>query len=249
MVWRSVKAGYLLAFQCIGALPGATAWAIACSFLADAASRHFARGEHGSPLWAPVLCDVLLGVAVSPYAILIHRRIIVGDMARSVLAAATWPRTWRFAIAAAVLCVVGDVGTTMLLLPHYLEDPSEGHRVGWMILALIALIVALWALVRTFLVFPAIAIDAPVRDSIRDTRGFGLTILGIWIVTIVPMILISVVLYQILGLNILDDFGFLSDVASAAVTTFAFAVAVASASYLFATRDEWADRPIAPEPA
>jgi len=236
--WGLIKASYQAAWICFLDLRIATAVAILVQF----GTEFFVCFGHdpGSSrdTIAGLMCEAIRAIALSPYAILIHRWIILQDESRDYFATALAPRALRF-IGVSLLFVLAQVIVDGL---SALERFS-----GWFfLLTLITAVTSLVAVIRLSLVFPIIAVDGskmPFADSFRITRGSAWWIGWTFLLASAPLIFVAIGFYFAQP-RLSGGLAAVPMAAEAVWSAFAYAVTVALASYLYRTRADWA-RPVA----
>src|SRR5579862_8442253 len=96
-IFEAIKSGYRLAFECVGSLWRASAILVLLLVAIDAVkARSGASTSEPAALWQWVVA-VLWSAGLAPYAVLIHRRIILGDQQDRYLTTALSRRVARFA--------------------------------------------------------------------------------------------------------------------------------------------------------
>ena len=175
----------------------------------------------------------LLSFFLTPAAIAINRYVQFGETARSYLPDISSPRFRRFFGYSALI--------NLLVLPSLTlgEESTDIYIVGALaVFALVAIIV----LTATWILFPAIAVDAPganLSNAVRDTRFFRA--LAISFVTFFPALvagLLIEVLWEVTP--VASKLGWLLYVLGiAAVSSLGFAALASMSSHLYRA---WADR-------
>ena len=234
-MWTYVKASYQLATSCFFALRAATALVILAELAIAIVADPLRGTDSSAEEMTSFVVDLVDTIVLSPYAILIHRRIILHDMASSYLAAARNARVVRF-VGATLLFVFANALLTRALA---LAESSQ-----WF--ALIAMICAIaYAIffLRIFLAFPAIATDgssAPFSDSFRDSKGSSWWLCFLFILAGIPIATFAIGLAYYLGEpSKYNGLWWLAEFGTAVLEVFSYAWLVALASYLYATRSEW----------
>jgi hypothetical protein len=238
-IFEAIKSGYRLAFECITGLWRASAILVVLLVAIDAAQVLAGANASGlDAVWQWVVA-VLWSAGLAPYAVLIHRRVIMGDRQDRYLTAAWSRRVGHFAgllVAFEVAPLVWDI----LLLPV--------GPVGRLVLMLIGAIVGMVVSLRLALAFPAIATDraaSPLADSWRYTRGFALLMLVLYLLANLPPVAVAVGLALTWnGDDVAAPFGMVwmaQHAAVAVIATVVTALNVAITSYLYRTRHAWSD--------
>jgi hypothetical protein len=187
-----------------------------------------------------LLNAVLRAIVLAPFAILIHRSIILHEHAESYWATGTHRRVGPFIAVALLLVLVEEV-------PSFVNGLSRYS--GWFILPGLACSIA--SIVFTIclcLAFPAIATDqsqTPVRDSFRYVRGSALAIFFVsffiglcWTPVGVPLFFFADRL-SVFAEN--DGLLLVLRLVQQVLSTFVVAVYVAMASQLWRTRQDWSE--------
>jgi hypothetical protein len=179
----------------------------------------------------------LLSFFLAPAAIAINRYVLLGETARSYVPDISSPRFRRYFGYSFLINLV-------VLIPLTLGEESTDIYIAGA-LAAFALI-AIFVLVFTWILFPAIAVDAPganLRNAVRDTRFFRA--FAISFVTFFPALvagLLIEVLWEVTpGASRLGWFLYILGVA--AVSSLAFAAFAAMSSHLYRA---WAVRLLQP---
>jgi hypothetical protein len=197
-MWRTIYIGYQLAVDAVVGLRGATLVAIVLQLLVQIP-------QSLTPPEQPVLAAgrMVLGalagaVALSPYAVLMHRRILLGSDDRNYWQAIFAPRTLRFATVAIGVDFLMGIGLGLMVAAG--AAPPPGPQAALALAGVAWLIAWLVLFCRVFLSFPAIAVDgasSPVADSTRLTRGSGWLIFWIIVFSGVPLGLVGLGFAQV----------------------------------------------------
>jgi len=174
---------------------------------------------------------------LAPFAILIHRSIILDDHTGAFWTVSTHRRTASFVAAALLLVLVQEAAAFVNTLQHYS---------GWFMLpGLVGSIASIFFDIRLCLAFPAIATDqsaTPIRDSFRYVRGSGLAIFLVFAFIGLCWAPIGVPLFFADRLTLVaENPGLLLALRAVLqlVATLLVAVYVAAASQLWRTRSDW----------
>lgn len=242
-IWGTIRAGYASAAEQFRALGSATV--IAVVLVAILQLIRVPTQESVLAIVRPVLVSLASAIVLSPYAVLVHRRILLGIDDRSYWTTFSAPRTLAFTSAAIGLGLLSEVGLMALLVGIRPPEP----RVVLILLGMAWIIVALGFFCRAALVFPIIAVDGsttPWRDSLRLTQGNAWRIFWIIMVSVLPLLLALLVVsngvYWLLGTP--DDSWLAWSTArlgSAIFSTFQYALLVSILSCLYQTRTTWAN--------
>ena len=161
---------------------------------------------------------------LTPLYLAIHRYIILSEIAPRYELAPDQPRFQRFFLFTLALYAMWIVPSLVIV--------ALGHNgVGIGVMGLLTLF-GIFVSTRLIILFPAIAVDATgvgFRNAFNDTRGFFWRILGIVIVTTLPVIVVAVAAVFALGEQsiIAKLFGSVVN-----MLNLALAIAVASRLYL-----------------
>ena len=120
----------------------------------------------------------------------VHRFVLLGERAASYRLEPAEPRFWRFFGFTVLLQVMFGVPGAIIGLTEKASD-SGGMAIG--LAGFVLLIIAGIVTLRTLILFPAIAVDAPGADwgnALRDSKGHSWRLLFIVIVVAVPLMLI-----------------------------------------------------------
>jgi len=146
-IWRTIRAGYASAAEQFRALGPATVIAVVL-----VAILQLIRVPTQEPVLAivrPVLVSLASAIVLSPYAVLVHRRILLGIDDRSYWTTFSAPRTLAFTSAAIGLGLLSEAGLMALLVGIRPPDP----RVVLILLGMAWITVALGFFCRAGLVF------------------------------------------------------------------------------------------------
>ncbi len=232
-IWATTTGAYRLGWDCLVALREATVIAIVLELGVALLRPVPTLAQATWDLILLLIMGVIPAVLLAPYAVMIHRRILLRDENRNYVAASTAPHTVQFAIAAALLAAAGTLGGIIL---------TAAAVLGWgaAVLGFVVMIAAAFVSVRVLLAFPAIATDAsstPFADSWQTTRGSFWHIFWTLVLAVIPVMVLSVALGWVMSLG---GVGWLvGTVGNAAVAAFIFALFVALASHLYQTRAAW----------
>jgi hypothetical protein len=226
-IWESVKVSYRLAAESISGLSIATVILVIAQLLIALVRPPPPLVLSTTGLVVSTVCNVLAAIVMAPYAVLIHRRILLQEESRNYVIAAASRRTMHFAGVAVGLAVFAAIGS--FLQNGTIGIPWEG-AIGflWTVASILVTI-------RLSLAFPAIATDAPenpIADSWRATAGSFWRIFWAMLVAVIPIMVIAVILYRIPS-------AIVAGLGQAILATFSTALYVAFASHLFRTRSYW----------
>lgn len=198
-ILRSVINGYHDAFEALDRMRSLAVTMLAImtgvSLLWPLSERHPDQWEPG---WRSILSsvpyDAIWCFLMTPFAIAIHRYILLGEIAQGYR---IYPRSQRFAryfcFLFAISLLLGE------LVPLALSFELDFGRFGALVqigLAVGAIIVA----IRSILLFPAIAVDAPGArfwNGMKDSRGRFLRILIITTLAVLPATVIGLICFFI----------------------------------------------------
>jgi hypothetical protein len=239
-IWQTVGAAYGLGLRSVLRFPIAT---LAVSTVLLGINSYTVPlsldGIVGAPLLVLLLNDVLRAVVLAPFAILIHRSIILGDNTGTYWTMGTHRRAAQFVLAALLLVLVQEVTSVVNALNRYS---------GWFILpGLVCTIASLVFDIRLCLAFPAIATDqsaTPIRESFRIVRGSGLPIFFVFLFIGLCWAPIGIPLFFADRLRLMaekPELLFALRVVQQLVATLMIAIGVAAASQLWKTRANWSE--------
>jgi hypothetical protein len=218
-IWESVKAAYPLAIENFLGLRWATVVVLAFELFPA-----WLRLTAPLDTTALMVANALAPILVAPYGVLIHRRVILGELGRSYAGAALSMRAVRFAGVGLGLWLLGAVGSLLF------ETGIPGVGVIGFAWVLAWCVVA----VRVLLAFPAIATEAssePLAASWRTTSGSFWRLFWAFALAFVPVVPVSIALFYLpIPVRIGGD---------AFLSTFTTALFVTLASLLYRTRAEW----------
>ncbi len=157
--------------------------------------------------WAlAILVAILSFVPYTIFGVSWHRLTLLGPSAGAPSVAPSWNRRhWRFLGYALAVTLIGYGLMLMIMLSGMLLASAIGFLAGFIIFG--GLIVFFYWMMRLSFVFPAVAVDEAYRlaHAWTHTRGQGFRLIGLMILTTVPMIVAYWVLGGILGLAFLGD--------------------------------------------
>jgi hypothetical protein len=250
-VLDTAEAGYRLAVGSIRDLPVACVTLVLLLYVPGYLLnelRHSIDVEH---VWQGLAVSyaeaVLQAAALAPFAVLVHRRIILGVVQDRYWSAA-WARRTAFFFGLAVLVDVGrDLASDWPKFADLLGVPPGFKEGLWLLLLVAGILLVL----RTILAFPATATDQtenPIEMSLGHTRGRSWAIFGTFALANAPFVVLiigaAVALYlepelvpplaqlELGPLSIAGVFGVLLNVAMLTLN-------VAIASHLFMHRRAW----------
>ncbi len=157
--------------------------------------------------WALTMLVAIMGfVPYTIFGVSWHRLTLLGPSAGAPSVAPSWNRRhWRFLGYALAVTLIGYGLMLMIMLSGMLLASAIGFLAGFIIFG--GLIVFFYWMMRLSFVFPAVAVDEAYRlaHAWTHTRGQGFRLIGLMILTTVPMIAAYWVLGGILGLAFLGD--------------------------------------------
>jgi len=241
-VFRTVGTGWSDAFNAIGSMSGVAGvvylillpLAAAQVPLLDAALRDPQAFSFGHEL-----TGIAIGIAQSflltPWAIVIHRYVLLGEVAQRYPFYPTHPRFLRFFGYTVAVMV-------MTAIPRLTFGPWPNlDRVSAVVLGIVGftlMIVVLIVSVRIVIVFPSIAVDAAGadwRNAMRDSKGNFWRIFCIILLTVIPAGAVNFAVHWAVG-KLLSGWPAIvvEALVTAAVSVAAIAALAAIASRLFA---------------
>ncbi len=157
--------------------------------------------------WALAMLVAILGfVPYTIFGVSWHRLTLLGPSAGAPSVAPDWSRRhWRFLGYALAVTLIGYGLMLVVMLSGMLLASAIGFLAGFIIFG--GLAVFLYVVMRLSFVFPAVAVDEAYRlaHAWTHTRGQGFRLIGLMILTTVPMIVAYWVLGGILGFVFLGD--------------------------------------------
>lgn len=148
------------------------------------------------------LMSFLLGVVQSflltPFAIAVHRYVLLGEIAPRYVLEASSPRFRRFFGFAVTLSAVWMLPS---LLATVATAASALTAAMLAALSFILFVVAVVVSLRNVILFPAIAVEAPGaqwQNAMRDTKGQSWRVLVILVVTALPAVIVAMPAYWLL---------------------------------------------------
>lgn len=193
------------AFRAIGSMPAVAGIALVIVIVLSLATfliipnPYTLLGSHWLPLFS-VTSSIVYGVLLAPLAIVVHRYVLLGEVANRYPLDPFSARYVRFAAFAVLVKIVW-------LLPSYIEnfmrddeqDTALHAALGLVGFALLIAVVIVT--VRRVILFPAIAIDAPGaswRNARNDTKGSSWRVALIMFCVAVPALIVILLLYYVL---------------------------------------------------
>lgn len=232
------------AFNVIGAMPLVVGIAFAIMMAISLLS--FALLPTGYPPeadpWVPVftiLFSILQALLLAPLAIVVHRYVLLGEVADRYPLDPSSTRYMRFVSFAILVKLLGIIpGSLESFISSPQQDPGLALSGGLAIFVLF--IVVTVVVLRRAILFPAIAIDAPGAswsNARRDTKGSSWRVAFIFICAALPAVIVSIPLWYFtlragFGLGNRLMFSIISSVVDIP-TLCAFA---AAASHIYRTR-------------
>jgi hypothetical protein len=157
--------------------------------------------------WALAMLVAILGfVPYTIFGVSWHRLTLLGPSAGAPSVAPAWQRRhWRFLGYALAVTLIGYGLMLVVMLSGMLLASAIGFLAAVIMFG--GLAVFLYVVMRLSFVFPAVAVDEAYRlaHAWTHTRGQGFRLIGLMILTTVPMIVAYWVLGGILGLAFLGD--------------------------------------------
>ena len=133
-----------------------------------------------------VVSVLLLGFVLSPAAIAINRYVLLGEIAQGYPLDPSSRRLHLF-------CAYSALVNILILVPVMSAEVTMDFYLAVAVIVLV--LVAIAAIVSTWILFPAIAVDAPgarVPNAVRDTRFFRA--LGISFLTFLPALIVGILI-------------------------------------------------------
>ncbi len=160
--------------------------------------------------WALTALVVILGfVPYTIFGVSWHRLTLLGPSAGAPSVTPAWDRRHsRFLGYALAVTLIGYALSIVIVLSGVLlAVPLGGSAVLVLVVVVGGSIVFFYMMMRLSFVFPAVAVDEAYRlaHAWTHTRGQGFRLIGLMILTAVPMVAVSWALGGILGLVFLGD--------------------------------------------
>ena len=243
-IWQTVGTAYGLGLRSILRFPLSTIAVSAASLVIDSYITRIPVSSVVATQLLFLLGSFLNAAVLAPFAILIHRAIILHDYTGTYWTMGAHRRARQFVTVALLLVFVQDLAGFLSGLDRYS---------GWFVVpGFICVVASIVFWIRLCLAFPAIATDssnAAVRDSFRYVRGSGLAIFFVFLFLGLCWAPIGIPLFFADRLSFFADnpvpllaLQAVQQVAATAV----FAVYVAAASQLWKTRADWSAAAAAP---
>jgi hypothetical protein len=193
----------------------------------------------GMSLIALIVFSVARALALTPLAIAVHRFVLLDEVRDAYDFAPSDPRFQKFFVYAIALVVLFGI-------PWLVAD-LFGFVSGFLasIVRLVLAVAAAIVLVRTVILFPAIAVDATGaewRNAMADTEGHSWSVFLVLVCAIVPASVVSIVVVALFSASWLLSLvvqGFILPV----ITVFMVAAVAAAVSRLFAAYANQLGRP------
>lgn len=193
--WRVVLAAFL-------EMPGVLGWAavlvlavnlLSLAVLPDASE----AASIGRDLLYLALA-VAQAIVLTPFAIAVHRYVLLGETTARYDLNPSSPRFMRFLIFSIMLQLIMSVPSVLSSAIGYLKG---GAAMIGIVMPLVALVVSVVISLRVLILFPAVAVDAPAaewRNALADSKGHSWAILAVVVVTALPLFLILTLFYYTL---------------------------------------------------
>jgi hypothetical protein len=243
-IWETVVAAYSLALRSVLRFPVTSLAVAAVLFGIEAYALPLSLESFAPPPLLTALLDAIVrAIVLAPFAILIHRSIILGETSGSYMTMGAHRRARQFVAVARLLVLVQQITGWVAELDRYS---------AWFILpGLICTIASIVIDIRLCLAFPAIATDQsemPIRDSFRYVRGSGLAIFFVFFFMALCWAPIGIPLFFADRLALVSEHAALLialRVVQQLLAIFMIAVYVAAASRLWQTRASWSEAAMA----
>jgi hypothetical protein len=232
------------AFRAIGAMPLVVGVAFVIVLLLSAASFWIMPDPEAlaASRWLPlfsIVSGIAHGVLVAPLAIVVHRYVLLGELASRYPLEPFSARYVRFASFAVLVRILWSLPS---LVESFMLETEENigttALLGFVVLALFVTVVIVT--IRRAILFPAIAIDAPGAtwsNARHDTKGSSWRVAFIFVCVSVPaMIAGGLLYYALLRRGFSDSSRLLSALLGAIVEIPALCAFAAAASHIFRAR-------------
>jgi hypothetical protein len=144
--------------------------------------------------------DAVEAFVMTPYAIAVHRFIILGEKTMSYRIAPAEPRFRRFFGWSLALLVLFEApwAISAMFPSEAISAMLPSFKAFLLVLGILVLVVA----IRTIILFPAVAVDAPGanwRQAMADTNGHAWHIFFIMLGAMLPFVIVAVIVVIVVG--------------------------------------------------
>jgi hypothetical protein len=183
------------AFAAVSQMPVVLGVAILVVLVLNAIGAMVLPRKVGEPTgtWFEILGFVIglvQGFLLTPVAIAVHRFVLLGERAASYRLEPADPRFQRFFFFTVIVQVMVGVPGALLSL---VDKTSGAGAAAVGLVGVVLFVIAAIVMLRTLILFPAIAVDAPGadwRNALQDSKGHSWRILFIVIAVALPLMLI-----------------------------------------------------------
>jgi hypothetical protein len=182
-----------------------------------------------------LLYKIAQAFVVTPFAVAVHRFVLLGETTIGHHIVTGEPRYLRFFVFTIAIFALTAI-PEFIIMPDAACDTTTAIVLG--VVGLIQMIVIMIIMLRTLMLFPSIAVDTPAagwRNAIRDTKGRSWRVFFILIYTMAPMMAYGLLQYWLIGgrLSFVERTPF--SVVQSAVSGLTIAALAAMASHIYAT--------------
>jgi hypothetical protein len=237
------------AFRAIEAMPVVAAIAFVLVIVTSLASHAVipsSRALVGSP-WSYVIAigsGIVNAALLAPLAIAVHRFVLLGEITNRYPLEPGSSRYLRFVGFAIVVQILPAI-PFYIIIPDVRNGPV--FAAGLSIVGFVLLIAIMTIVLRRAILFPALAIDAPGatwRKASLDTKGSSWRVTFIFVLTALPVVLLSVIFVLAMPRGELNSrAGLFSAVLDAVVNVPMLCAFAAAASRIYEARADLMTRP------
>jgi hypothetical protein len=193
-------------------------------------------------LWS-LIYTIVQAFVITPLAVAVHRFVLLGEIAggyRLTTSEMRYLRFFGFSVALSVIAVIPQIvinlgvglGTALSLV--------------FVLLGFVLMIFMIIVMLRTLMLFPSIAVDAPSadwRNAMGDTKGHSWRVFFVLICTMVPLMAFGFLQYWLMRGGLSFGGRIVAAVVQALVGTVTISALAAMASHLYGAYAEQLGRP------
>jgi hypothetical protein len=241
-IWRLVTLSYVDVWRAIRTMPVLFACAALISLVVSVVGQLLPHRFDTAPLFGILSIIVQNAVqyfCLTPVLIAIHRFVIRGDVTRGYrvdLADETFMPFfgWTMALSFVFTLVFG-----LIELLNVRGGALHTSIIALVAVAILFYLTAVWLPLRLIVLFPAVAVrakGATLAHAFADTKGYGLRLLAIVILAIIPLIVIGILIALVLGRAAMvpgSPLFVIGEIIGALTNTFFTALSVVIASHVY----------------